>query len=719
MSLGHGYYDPKDVAEAILSQQLFAAVIAVTRLVVAASLNELRIAERRLMGTMGDLQLSEARFKALVENASEAIVLLDMDRGRFIEVNRNAERLFGLPRVELLGKSPVDLSPRIQEDGRASAEFAQQQIMRALKGESPVFEWLHCNTMGDTIPCEVRLARLPPMNQQLVRASIVDISNRRKAEEELRTAKESAEAANRSKSAFLANMSHEIRTPMNGILGMSRILLDTDLTAEQRTHLETVVASGDGLLTNINDILDLSKIEADKLDLESIPFSLEELLYGTLDTFAIKADEKGVLLIGDLESAVPEYVVGDPVRVRQILLKLVSNAIKFTTVGEVVVTVSAGTRAYGKVGVNVDVSDTGTGIPGDRLSCIFDSFEQADTSTTRKFGGTGLGLAIVSRLVKMMGGQIDVGSVTGEGSEFHVHIPFTVSTNLELPVSGPPTEQLKGIHILVVESHARVRQALGRVMADQGMVPTLVADRSQALLELRQAQNEKRKFELLLFDCQSPGPGDIEFVRDLSVSGNVVPRLVMMLGPRKKGEDSSWCDRLGAAAYLFKPIRPTVLLNVLRVAIHGKTSPTPSVTQARLNAGFQPSAVRILVVEDSVVNQKLMQILLNKQGHEVVLANDGRAAVLEVRKQSFDLILMDIQMPEMDGYDAARTIRADERASNRQTPIIALTANAMKGDREKCLEAGMDDYLTKPVQAEQLFDAIALTLKRAAEANLP
>jgi len=711
ISLGHRHHAPENMAEVILSQQLFAAVIAITGLVVAASLNELKTAERRLVGTMSDLQLSEARFKALVENATEAIVLLDMDRGRFIEVNRNAERLFGLPRVELLKKHPADLSPPTQADGRASAEAAQQQIMRAIEGESPVFEWLHRSATGDIIPCEVRLVRLPAMNQQLVRASMIDISNRRKAEEELRSAKESAEAASRSKSAFLANMSHEIRTPMNGILGMSRLLLDTDVTAEQRAHLETVVESGDALLSIINDILDLSKIEADKLELESIPFSLEELLFGTLETFAIKADEKGVSLIGDLEPALPGFLVGDPMRVRQILLNLVSNAIKFTTVGEVVVTVTAEAYSNGKVDVNFVVADTGTGIPEDRLARVFDSFEQADTSTTRKFGGTGLGLAIVSRLVDMMGGQIDVRSVPDEGSEFHVRIPFEVSTNPDVPAPGAPADDLKGIHILIVESNTTIRQVLTRVMVDQGMVPRSVADGSQALSELRLAEDENRKFEILLFDCQSPCPGDLEFARDLHALKNDAARLVMMLSPRKKREDVFCCDRLGATGYLFKPIRPTVLLNVLRAAIHGESSPTLSGKQAKLKSEIQPSAVKILVAEDSVVNQKLMQILLKKQGHEVVLANDGRAAVLETRKQSFDLILMDIQMPEMDGYDAARAIRVDERASNSHTPIIALTANAMIGDREKCLEAGMDNYLTKPVQVEQLFEAIALALK--------
>lgn len=708
--LSIGYFDLQKAAAELLSQQLFAAVIAITGLAVSASVDELGASERRLSGTMSELQLSGSRFKALVENASEAIVLLDLDQDRFIEVNKNAEQLFGLSRNDLLNQHPANLSPPVQADGKSSKEAASIQIMKALNGEMPVFDWQHRHVNGDIVSCEVRLVRLPPLDSKLVRASIIDISKRREAEAELRRAKESAEAANEAKSVFLANMSHEIRTPMNGILGMSRLLLDSKLTPEQREHLWSVVDSGEALLTIINDILDLSRIEADKIELERIQFSLEEVLFGTLQSLAVTAHEKGLQCLVEFEETVSS-VVGDPVRLRQILTNLVGNAIKFTDEGEIAISVKSSRACNGSITIDCVVSDTGVGIPPERLEHIFHPFEQADASTTRKFGGTGLGLAIVYRLVELMGGEIHVTSEVGKGSKFFLAIPFAAASEESASHGANRTPQFHGVRILVLESHPKVWQILERMLLDQGMLPTLVTDGTQAINAIQVAEENCQPFAMILIDGQMTGSARFTFTNAWLAQKVPAPPIVMMLSSQKTAEEISWCDQLGATAYLFKPIRPTLLYELLRRAIRGETQATLGVPKPGTLSDSPRTSVRILVAEDSHVNQKIIRALLRKRGFDVVMADNGAAAVQAAQEETFDLILMDIQMPEMDGFDATRAIRARETILNRHTPIVALTAHAMKGDREQCLAAGMDEYLTKPVQNEELYGAIDLLIK--------
>ena len=527
---------------------------------------------------------------------------------------------------------------------------------------------------------------------------------------DLETARLASEQANKVKSAFLANMSHEIRTPMSAILGMSRMLIETDLTRTQREYLSTIVDSGESLLTIINDILDLSRIEADKIQIEQVPFSLEDNLFDALRSLAVKANEKGLELIGDIGPTAP-LVVGDPVRLRQILTNLVGNAIKFTEAGEVVVTVTTAEISDDRTVVNFVVSDTGIGIPEDRLSRVFDPFEQADTTTTRKFGGTGLGLAIVSRLARLMGGDVQVQSVVGEGSRFHVRLPFEVTPERPSPIPGRTPRHFQGVRVLVVDDHPTCRDVLDRTLRHWGMVPTVVASGQQALEEFQtgaQGPPRVRRFAGRLGNARHEWP---------AIRAGSLPRRAMRPPARRDARASEkglkifpGANGLGVAACLSKPVKPSGLLDAVCAALQGPAAPTVPVPP-----GVEPptpsTLLHILLAEDSLVNQKLTVALLRKRGHKVVIANNGKEAVSAAREQQFDLILMDIQMPEMDGYDATAAIRAHEHTRGCHTPIIALTAHAMTGDRERCLQAGMDEYITKPVRAEQLFDTMALVLK--------
>lgn len=665
----------------------------------------LDISERRQ--TQAQLQ----KLSSAVEQSPSSVVITDVT-GCIEYVNPKFTALTGYTLEEARGQNP-----RMLKSGRQPPEFYEDLWKTITAGREWRGEFCNRKKNGDLYweaasISPIRDADGKPKHFVAVKE---DVTERKRAEQALIEARQAAEAATKAKSNFLANMSHEIRTPMNGIIGMTDLALDTQLTPEQRDYLNTVKSSADALLTLINDILDFSKIEAGKLELEPINFALRDALADMLNTLANRAHSKGLELVYEVLPDVHDALIGDVYRVRQVIVNLVGNAIKFTDRGEIAAGVEQVERTDQDTTLHFWVRDTGIGIPPDKLEAVFEPFEQADASTTRQFGGTGLGLAISVQLVELMGGRIWAESRVGEGSTFHFTAVFGLGKAAPTPDAQKRRELLHGVPVLVVDDNATNRRILDQMLRNWQMAPQSVADGAAALAALDRAANAGKPFRLVLSDVNMPEmDGFTVFERARSNPQHQGTPFILLTSAARPS-DIARCREMGVAAHLIKPIKQSLLMNVIAGAVAGKDAVALAPERPREATGTTTSnrVLHILLAEDNAVNQKFAVRTIEKAGHAVFVANNGREAVEAWERDRYDVVLMDMQMPEMDGVEATSRIRSleRERGMTPRTPIIAMTANAMKGDKERCLGAGMDGYVSKPVNRQTLFAEIERVLE--------
>ncbi len=637
-----------------------------------------------------------------IEQSPVSVVITSPD-GTIDYVNPYFEKISGYSADEAVGKNP-----RILKSGRQSRSF-YEQMWQALKGGKP-WSGEIINRRKDSSLYWERVHISPVFDEQEAIVHFVgvkeDITEHKQALEDLNRAKQDAEAASIAKSQFLANMSHEIRTPMNGVIGMLSLLTDTSLTDEQRDFARTARVSANSLLSVINDILDFSKIEAGKLELEMLDFNFRDMMEDLMEIMSVHALNKGIELTSYVHADVPSWVCGDPGRIRQILINLTGNGIKFTEQGAVVVRVALERIDGDEVALLIEVQDNGPGIPADRIDRLFKSFSQVDASTTRKHGGTGLGLVICQQLTELMGGHIGVESQPGRGTRFW----FTLVLEKRPAPEGAHRISpaiIQGKRILVVDDNPTNRELFCAYLKTWGCRFDAASSGDAGLEKLRAAATDD-PFDAALVDFMMPGMAGDHLGQAIKKDPAVKQTALIMLTSRGLRGDSQRMKEIGFAGYLTKPVKRQHLFECLVRVLAGSSQPVselhppaPMVTRHSIDEARQKE-LRVLVVEDNAVNQKVAVLMLKKMGYRADVAVNGREAVDALKQVSYDLVLMDQQMPEMDGLEATRVIRSSADVTNRRVPIIAMTANALKGDRERCLEAGMDDYLSKPVKPDQL-----------------
>jgi PAS domain S-box-containing protein len=651
----------------------------------------------------------EEKLRAIYNHSVDGFVLFD-DRMRPVDCNPALQRLFKLTSPREFVEKFFELSPPVQPDGSLSSEAAARYLREAYSTGHQRFQWMHLTAADEPLPCDITFVRVMLRGRPAVFGCIHDVSELKQMEGELIEARDRAQAATEAKSYFLANMSHEIRTPMNAILGMTHLALKTELTVKQKGYLQKIQAAGTTLLGVVNDILDFSKIEAGKLEMESVAFNLEEVLDNLAGLITVKAQEKeGIEVLFRTDPGVPRALVGDPLRLGQVLTNLTSNAVKFTEAGEIVVSTELLRQETDTALIRFSVRDTGIGLTEEQKGRLFESFSQADTSTTRKYGGTGLGLAICERLVGLMGGEIQVESAPGAGSTFSFTVAFGLGRQQAPPASALPRD-LKGTRALVVDDNPTSRAILQEMLESFSFVVTQAASGPEGLAEVERAAGD-RPYDIVVMDWKMPGMDGIDAARRIKrLPGlKVIPPVILVTAYGRE-EIMQKAETAGLEGFLIKPVSPSVMFDTILQIFGQETSgiaPAGGGGHGPPDIPQELAGARLLLVEDNPINQQVAMEILAGAGFDVTLAGNGREAVAAVRAQRFDAVLMDVQMPVLDGYAASRQIRQWEGGAGAENtapvPIIAMTAHAMAGDRDKSLAAGMNDHIAKPVDPDQLF----------------